>query len=247
MSSLQAFARLLFTFHRRHSAQAAITWLVLVVITAPVFMFSKGLGSWTAYYMSTILLLAAAGFVFNEVMRYEQSLLARIQHHDGIRICEVRVNQVAIGAIDDADYATVQHRVFSDYRIWVAQVASYFALVFRLITRFVRLIPMVAFWSVVATYVFQHDVLVELVQTATAEELVSALPSAMTGLIIVSALVLGLQSFFDGGQSFDLNSVYQRACASDVRKAIGCPADGDIAVTPTFAETVPMQIALGQG
>ena len=246
MSISQNFIHLLVTFHKRHMVQAALTWAVLLVATSPIFVVSKGIGVWTAYYIATFILLAVAGFVFNEVVRYEQGLLARIQYHGGIRICEVRVNQVTIGAIDDADYATVQHAVFSDYRVWVAQVAAYLFLGFRQITRLVRLIPMIAFWSVVAAYAFEHEMLLELAQTATAEELVSAIPRAMTGLVIAAILVMTVQFGFGNGKAFGLNDVYKRACATGVRKAIGCPADGDIAVTPTFADTVPMQIALGQ-
>lgn len=244
MSSLQNFIHLLFSFHYRHRAQAAITWAVLLVLSSPVFLISIGLGTWIAYYIATMILLAVAGFVFYEVVLYEQGLIARRHYEGEMRMCEVKVNEVVIAEIDDADYAAVQLKAFADYRVWLAQVGYYAGVGVQLISRMVRLIPMIAFWCVVAAYVFQHDLLLELVQTATAEEVVASIPNVMTSLIILACLVMCVQYMFTQSKRYALDTVYQRAYLTGVRKAIGCPADGDITVTATFAVSVPMQIAL---
>ncbi|WP_201524990.1 hypothetical protein, partial [Bordetella pseudohinzii] len=131
--------------------------------------------------------------------RYKRALTARIEAKDGFS-WDVEVNQVKVGSILDADYALIRHSVFSDVRVYVAQVLNLLRVALNSFGYCYHAIPIGLFWVGFALAVFSPEtissVLAEL-QGARAESIKHAVSMAgsLLALLVAFNWLLGLSRF----------------------------------------------------
>ena len=160
---------------------------------------------------------------------YMQSLLVRIEAKDGLA-WDVEVNQVKVGSIQDADYALIRHRVFSDVRVYVAQVSN--VLVAVLNTLFMS-IPVCLFWFGVAVAIlspatFSHALTV--VQGASAQDINTA--ASVVGKMFGLAMLVTAGVYWVLGWSFPgFVNRFEEAVGMSVRKHCGVAAEGEVALS----------------
>ena len=158
-----------------------------------------------------------------------RALNARIEAKDGFS-WDVEVNQVKVGSIQDADYALIRHRVFSDVRVYVAQVLNLFRVALNSFDYCYRAIPIGLFWVGVALAVFSPETISSMLaalQGATAESIKHAVSMAGSMLALMMILSVAFHWMF-GLSRFGFINRFDEAVGTAVRKHCGVAAEGSV-------------------
>lgn len=161
--------------------------------------------------------------------QYMRALNARIEAKDGFS-WDVEVNQVKVGSIQDADYALIWHRVFSDVRVYVAQVLNLFRVALNSFDYCYRAIPIGLFWVGVALAVFSPETISSVLaalQGATAESIKHAVSVAGSLSALMMILSVAFHWMF-GLSRFGFINRFDEAVGTAVRKHCGVAAEGSV-------------------
>jgi len=184
---------------------------------------------------ATLVLLLGADRLYAQCMR---ALNARIEAKDGF-VWDVEVNQVKVGSIADADYARIRRRVFSDVRVYVAQVLNLLRVASNSFDYCYRAIPLGLFWIGVALAVFSPETISSVLaalQTLTAESIKQhTLSMAQSALALLMLLSVALHWMF----GFGFVNRFDEAVGTAVRKHCGVAADGSV-VLSRWVDDVPV-------
>lgn len=161
--------------------------------------------------------------------RYMSALNARIEAKDGF-IWDVEVNQVKVGSIQDADYALIRHRVFSDVRVYFAQVLNLLRVALNSFDYCYRAIPLGLFWIGVALAVFSPETINSVLAAlhgATAESIKHAV--SMGGSLLAMMMILSVALHWMFGLSrFGFINCFDEAVGTEVRKHCNVAAEGSV-------------------
>ena len=164
--------------------------------------------------------------------QYMRALAVRIDAKDGFS-WDVEVNQVKVGSILDADYALIRHRVFSDVRVYVAQVLNLLRVALNSFDYCYRAIPLGLFWVGVALAVFSPETISSVLaalQGATAESIKHAVSMAGSLLALMMMLSVAFHWMF-GLSRFGFINRFDEAVGTAVRKHCGVAAEGSIVLS----------------
>lgn len=160
---------------------------------------------------------------------YMRALTRRIEAKDGFA-WDVEVNQVKVGSIADSDYALIRYGVFSDVRVYFAQVLNLLRVGVNAFEYCFRVIPIGLFWIGVALAVFSPETISSVLaslQGATAESIKHAV--SMSGSVLVMMMMLSVVCHWMFGLSrFGFINRFDEAIGTAVRKHCGVAADGSI-------------------
>lgn len=212
---------------RNNPAVAAIIWLVSC-LGATLMTFP---GSIADLPLSAMLTALAATFACHSLARYKKVLEARMSAHDGGVKWKVAINGVTVGEMSDADYADIQHSVFFDARVYGAQLLNFANVGWWLTNHLFTGIPLVAFWSAFSCFVFAPDTLVSamtVLQQLTPAQAVAASPTLIKLLFFAAIMIIGVRIAM--GSYFGFIDRFDQACNDRIRRALNCPAYGEIAL-----------------
>ncbi len=164
--------------------------------------------------------------------QYMRALIARIEAKDGFS-WDVEVNQVKVGSILGADYALIRHRVFSDVRVYVAQVLNLLRVALNSFDYCYRAIPLGLFWVGVALAVFSPETISSVLaalQGATAESIKHTV--SMAGSLLALMMILSVAFHWMFGLSrFGFINRFDEAVGTAVRKHCGVAAEGSVVLS----------------
>lgn len=175
--------------------------------------------------------------------KYMDALAARIEANDSFA-WDVEVNQVKVGSISDADYAVIRHVVFSDVRVYVAQVVNLLRMALNLFDYCYRAIPLGIFWVGVALAIFSPETISSVLaalQHATPGDMRNAVGTA--GFMLAIMMMVSVTFHWVVGMSrFGFINRFDEAVGTAVRKHCGVAAEGSIVLfrwadgSPVFAD-----------
>ena len=164
--------------------------------------------------------------------QYMRALTDRIEAKGGFS-WDVAVNQVKVGSILDADYALIRHRIFSDVRVYVAQVLNILRVALSSFDYCYRAIPLGLFWVGVALAVFSPETISSVLaalQGATAESIKHAV--SMAGSLLALMMILSVAFHWTTGLSrFGFVNRFDEAVGIAVRKHCGVAAEGSVVLS----------------
>lgn len=158
-----------------------------------------------------------------------RALAARIEAKDSFA-WDVEVNQVKVGSISDADYAVIRHCVFSDVRVYVAQVANLLRVALNSFDYCYRAIPLGIFWIGVALAIFSPETISSVMaalQRATDADMRSAVGTAGSMLAIMMMVSVAFHWVL-GMSRFGFINRFDEAVGTAVRKHCGVAAEGSV-------------------
>lgn len=212
---------------RNHPAVAAVIWLASCLAAALV-TFPRVLTDLPVLAMVTAIM---ATFACHTLARYQKILEARISAHDGGVKWQVAVNGITVGEMSDADYAGIQHSVFFDARVYGAQLLNFANVGWWLTSHLFIGIPLVAFWSAFSCFVFAPDTFASamtVLQQLTPSQAVAASPTLINLFFITAIMTIGVRIAM--GSYFGFIDRFDQACNDRIRRALNCPAYGEIAL-----------------
>lgn len=164
--------------------------------------------------------------------RYTKALVARIEAKDG-PVWDVEVNQVKVGTITDADYATIRLRIFYDVRVYVGQVMNLLRVALNSFDYCYRAIPIGLFWVGVALAVFSPETISSVISTlqgAKPNDIKHAVSMAGSMLAILMMMSVAIHWVF-GLSRFGFINRFDEAIGTAVRKHCGVAAEGAIVLS----------------
>lgn len=202
----------------------------MAVPVALLFLVLYGTPS-NGYGITYTLLLTA---VFTVVIGYARSHVAagyekRINAEAPLN-WEVKVNGVAVGHLNDADYAKLQKRVHQEPAVAVAQGKNFLKVAINVFSMYLTAIPLTLFWGLVLMLVISPESVQEVVARmaqANTEQLTAGLTSALqtiTTLLVIS--MVGVAPIF--GPRFGAQDEYRKAVGELIRAHCNTPAEGKI-------------------
>ncbi|EPQ6932426.1 hypothetical protein ACUVZD_000069 [Pseudomonas aeruginosa] len=142
---------------------------------------------------------------------------------------EVQVNGVAVGHLNDADYAKLQQRVLHEPAVAVAQGKNFLKVAINIVSIYLTTIPLVFFWGSVLLLVISPEsaqqVVAEMAQ-ATPEQLTAGLARTLQALAILLAMTGFVAPIF--GLRFGHQDEYRKAVGELIRAHCKTPAEGKI-------------------
>lgn len=166
-------------------------------------------------------------------VQYMRALNARIEAKDGL-VWDIEVNQVKVGSIPDATYALIRHRVFSDVRVYIAQVLNLLRVALNSFEYCFRAIPLGLFWIVAALAIFSPETISSMLaelQGATAESIRHAVVS-ITGSVFTLMIIstVAFHCMFSSS-CFGFINRFDEAVGTAIRKHSGVAAEGSIVLS----------------
>lgn len=177
--------------------------------------------------------------------KYMRALAARIEAKDSFA-WDVVINQVKVGSISDAEYALIRARVFSDVRVYVAQVVNLLRVAFNSFDYCYRAIPLGIFWVGVSLAFFSPETtsnVLAALQHATPSDMRNAVGTAGSMLAIMMVLSVTFHWMF-GLSRFGFINRFDEAVGTAVRRSCGVVAEGSIVLSrwtdggPVFADDI---------
>lgn len=203
-------------------------------------VLSVALSSW---YIGGAFAGAIVTILRNLRDRYISALTTRIESKADV-LWDVKVNDVMVGTINDADYAAMRLRAFNDPRIYIAQAMNLLRVAYNSFEYCFRAIPLGVFWIGVALAVFSPDtissVLADL-QKATVGDIQHAVSMAGSVLVLMMTLSVAFHWAF-GLSRFGFVNRFDEAIGTSVRKHCTVAAEGSIVLSrwvgggPVFAD-----------
>ncbi|OWJ92981.1 hypothetical protein B6S59_18675 [Pseudomonas sp. A46] len=143
---------------------------------------------------------------------------------------EVKVNGVAVGHLNDADYAKLQKRVHQEPAVAIAQGKNFLKVAINVFSMYLTAIPLTLFWGSVLMLVISpesvHQVVAQMAQ-ANPEQLTTGLTSTLQTLTILLAIAgFGVSTIF--GPRFGAQDEYRKAVGELIRAHCKTPAEGRI-------------------
>lgn len=202
----------------------------MAVPVALLFLLLYGTPS-NGYGIAYILLLTA---VFTVVIGYARSRVdagyeKRINAEAPLN-WEVKVNGVAVGHLNDAEYAKLQKRVHQEPAVAVAQGKNFLKVAMNVFSMYLTAIPLALFWGSVLMLVISpesvQEVVAQMVQADTAQ-LTAGLTSTLQTLTILLVIsMVGVAPIF--GPRFGAQDEYRKAVGELIRAHCKTPAEGRI-------------------
>lgn len=180
-------------------------------------------------------------------IHYIRTLATRIEAKDGL-VWDIEINQVKVGSIPDATYALIRLDVFSDERVYVAQVLNLLRVALNSFDYCFRAIPLGLFWIMAALAIFSPETISSVIaelQGATAESIRHAVPVA--GSLLAMTMIMSVMIHWMFGLSrFGFINRFDEAVGTAVRKHCGVAAEGSIVLSRRVFEipailTMPSQ------
>ncbi|HHK1716999.1 TPA: hypothetical protein ACQQ5N_002784 [Pseudomonas aeruginosa] len=198
---------------------------------AAALLFTLAFGTftnshWIAYTVLMTVVFASAIFhVRNRMdLEYEKRINASAPS-----IWEIQVNGVAVGHISDSDYAKFQRQIFHDFGTALAQGQNYFKVVINVASMYVKVVPMLCFWTFALAVTFIPDtvqqVLAETSQVGP-EQLTTQLASVLRSLALLTFATCLIAPI--PGLDFGFQNEYRKAVDKRVRVHCKTPAEGEI-------------------
>lgn len=161
-------------------------------------------------------------------VRYEAKLARRIlTPADGH--WDVVLNDIKLGVITDAEYATIQQGVFRDSRVAGAQILNLLHMFAQAVGRLVGLMPFVTFWAIIGLFVVAPDqafVVLQAAEKADAKSLASGIYAGLSILFSFSASMLLLLTVTT--RSLGFRDCYAEGVNREVRRHFNAVATGDV-------------------
>ena len=157
-----------------------------------------------------------------------RSLVARVEAKDG-PLWDVKVNDVAVGTIPDADYASIRLGVLCNVRIYVAQAMNLLRVAVNVLEGSILAIGRGILWIGVCLVVFSPETIssvLSALEGATADDVRHAV--SMAAPVIIMAISVGnavSQSRFGFIDRFD------EATGNAIRKYCSVAAEGSIVLS----------------
>jgi len=204
----------------------ALMWLM----TLPVFSLIFVPGRHASFGLAVSVMLS--GFVAALAVGMRTRFLAYLQSRAGERrqiTWDVMINGVTAGKIDDATYVSLRHEVYSDNRVWAAQIQCYLSSLLKMLARVAYVLPVGVVWGVIALALFRPNDLIatfSAVAHASSSGITTVAHTAINLGIIATLLVGGVMTLVISGAQ--PNRMLEDAVALNVRARIGVVANGDI-------------------
>ncbi|GEM_PF-3453759 len=164
------------------------------------------------------------------LIKLEKPLEQRAHSTDGL-MWQVQVNDMTVGEISDADYASIQRTVYFSPHVYWTQLVKIVNVGLRVADYLYMAIPLGVFWAGLGCFVFAPDLFAEVlsaIQTITPTQVVEATPLLLNILGLVTVVVVAIH--FVIGRRFGFVNQFDRACGYMVRRAVGCVAEGDVSL-----------------
>lgn len=142
---------------------------------------------------------------------------------------EVQVNRVAVGHLNDADYAKLQQRVLHEPAVAVAQGKNYLKVAVNVVSMYLTTVPLLFFWGFVLILAISPESIQQMVAEmaqATPEQLTAGLARPLQTLVILLALTGFVAPIF--GLRFGHQDEYRNAVGELIRIHCKTPAEGKI-------------------
>ncbi|MCQ8118488.1 hypothetical protein [Methylomonas rosea] len=156
---------------------------------------------------------------------------------------DVYINNIRMGTVTDAQYASMQQRVYIDPKNSMAQIVNIVYVLQTVIIKLAVAIPLGVFWMMVFSLGYSPDTWVgtiQLLQTADAASLTAAAKSLhemFFMLALLTALIAGVMMAL--GVKFGFKNVYADAIGVLLRQHFKVPADGEIRLCrPVHFDTI---------
>jgi hypothetical protein len=187
-------------------------------------------GSWFLATVSGLTVILGAG-LHVLARHYDDRLTRRIASNMSQR-WDVVLNDVKLGSVTDAEYATIQQRVFRDGRAAGEQFLNVAHVALRVIGRLFVLIPFLLFWTAIAMYLTAPDSVVSVlleVQQADAAMVAKAAGMLLQWVCVFasSALVIMAASGIDVG----VRDCFSAGVHRELRRHFKTPAMGEMRLT----------------
>ncbi len=212
-------------FHRRHKAVTALVWLTSCIVASMPTLPHRHPDN----LVFVVLAIFMAALTLYMLARYERVLDTRIAAIDTGPVWQVQINGVTVGEMKDADYAAIRRAVFFDYRVYLAQFFNLGDIALWMVNHLFAAIPLWAFWLVLGCFFFAPDSFAEahaVIQKVTPAQATAAIPMLAQFLIMVFFLTLIARLFI--GHGFGFVNQFGQACATRVRRAKACAAEGEV-------------------
>lgn len=190
--------------------------------TVPVVFMM--LGGWLVASLAAIVFVLFGVYAFS---RYRDSLELRARAPDGPE-WEVKVNQVKVGNISDADYAAIRLAVFSDWNLYWLQAKNALRVMLKILDFVFGAFPKVVFWVIVFFALCAPEAIEALIaatQHATAIQIERTVETA--GVMVLAAVMLSaLVEMVSGRALFGFANQFDEAIRSKLRVHFSLVADG---------------------
>ncbi|WP_157657682.1 hypothetical protein [Burkholderia ubonensis] len=163
-----------------------------------------------------------------DARRRESRLVRRIEAKDSPN-WEVRLNDVSIGRITDAEYAAIELSAFRDGRNALAQLFNLGRMALAMVDKLVGVVPHVFFWSAAALVLFAPDRFTEVIhgfQQADAATTAKALDAIARVGFTLAVLTVGVMAAL--GCRFGFLNHYAEDVNRRLRQHCNTPAQGDV-------------------
>lgn len=187
--------------------------------------------------VSALLLFAVRFLADRQAERYKR----RIQANKAVT-WTVRLNNVSIGSLSDAEYAEEQLEVFQDARPFLAQLANIVHVVLTFASKLLVAVPLVLFWLLFGAALLSPEGF-----TSTLQELIAAGPAQLQAAarpLLFTVTTLAIMSFglmMALGVRFGFKNHYAAALADRLRERFNTPAHGELYVTGMVTAAAPGQ------
>lgn len=208
-------------FHKAHSDIAATIWtgamvfsvfLSLIDLTTAIAMFFISGGAMTAF-----------------MVQQEKSLLERMNASGGGKELRFMVNDVSVGVIYDANYASIQHAVWFDVRTYFSQILNLLGVAINWITLIARTIPVLFFWIAAGCYLVSPGTFGEIVNSINArgaEDILEAWPNFI--VLFGTSIAMAAALAYSCGLRLGLINRFDEKTNETLRRFFKCPADGKV-------------------
>ncbi|MCK4140083.1 hypothetical protein HFK85_22340 [Ralstonia pseudosolanacearum] len=210
----------------KHAMQrwAAIAPVAALAAMGLVYVFNSpsGLGMF-------LLALVAAGLAVNCLFNLIDSRLARRAKANAPVTWVVWMNDVKIGTVTDAEYASIQCLALHDIGNAIAQLLNVGRVVMVLAKDLFYGIPLGVTWSVIVWTAIEPDVLIIVVRwflKADSAEVVQWVRAVAPYVLLVTAVLAAAMAGM--GYRFGFRNCYSAAIVKMLRQHFNTPADGDI-------------------
>jgi hypothetical protein len=191
---------------------AGVVGIVFVMFTTPAFAATFG---------------ALAGIAVVRLRRKYLAALEARMDNAGVE-WDVQVNEVKVGTYSDANYARLRMEVFTDHRVYIAQLANLGWCASKILDSLFVGLPVSFFWVVVLSVVVVPDQAIDVLrqlQTLTPAQIVVGVQSVLW-IVPVIAFLYVFVSVMATGAKFGFVNRFAERCDESLRRIKGVPTVG---------------------
>ncbi|QSB03786.1 hypothetical protein JWZ98_23030 (plasmid) [Methylomonas sp. EFPC1] len=156
---------------------------------------------------------------------------------------DVYINNIRMGTVTDAQYASMQQRVYIDPKNSMAQIVNIVYGLYTMVYKIVVIVPLTLFWLTVISLIYSPETWVEIIQllqsadTTTLTINIKAAHDLVSILAILVTLSAGIMMAL--GVKFGFRNIYADAVGVLLRQHFKVPADGEIRLCrPVHFDTI---------